>query len=403
MSRSTPTAQTTRPTRPARNTENDKKTRILRDLRSGKRRFVPRSTLEELPWTEEQRVELLPYLKDRTDPFDVSGTTVSPDRFTKKEAYDAILLKTQNETTRKNYRSRVNALLALMEVDSQEFSRVFENPSHLLQKIAEHYRDPTSYYDFLYYILKASPKLLNDHQPDKGLVPPSTLDMIEKTRNESKNKQVAKQLQDRRNDVEYVRVWKQIFDTERRLSQSDYGSMKHVIAMMYTKALYNHHDTIHMNPRNYFLKVLLVRDDAEINDKDNFYNLSNGRLVINDYKTAKIYDPYDVVLTPYCKDVIASSLQRHPRKYLVEQVRACSNNENDANGCDDACGSDECRLYKNNSLSDMVKAVFGGFSINKIRKSIESYEINVKKTSSIHLADVSRHTVMTQTTNYLAT
>lgn len=394
MSTSTGQSQPSRRA-PVRNMENDKKTRILRDLKSGKRQFVQPSILDHLPWTEEQKLQLVPYMQEKADPFEITNKKVLKRCFTKKEAYDAIETKTQNATTRTNYRSRVNALLALMEVTNQEFSRIFEDPTKLLQRIANHYRDPTSYYDFLYFILKASPKLLNDHQPDKGLVPPSTLELIEKTRNESKNKQVAKQLQDRRNDVEFIQVWKKIFEVEKKLSISDYGSMKHVIALMYTKALYDTNDVIHMNPRNYFLKVVLVRDDSDILDKGNFYNLSNGRLVINDYKTSKIYDSYDVTLTEYCRDVITRSLQMFPRDFLVERVSS-SNNNNTTPATDD-------RLYKNNSLSDMVKAIFDGHSINKIRKSIESYEINVKKSSSIHLADVSRHTVITQTTNYLAT
>lgn len=393
MSTSTGQSQPSRRA-PARNTENDKKTRILRDLKSGKKKCVQPSILDQLPWTEEQRLQLVPYMQEKTDPFEITNEKILKRCFTKKEAYDAIETKTKNATTRTNYRSRVNALLVLMEVTNQELSRIFEDPTKLLQRIENHYRDPTSYYDFLYFILKASPKLLNDHQPDKGLVPPSTLELIEKTRNESKNRQVAKQLQDRRDDVEFIRVWKKIFEVEKQLSISDYGSMKHIIALMYTRALYDANDVIHMNPRNYFLKVALVRNDSDILEKGNFYNLSNGRLVINDYKTSKIYDSYDVTLTEYCRDVITRSLQRFPRDFLVERVSISDNNTPPAT---------EDHLYKNNSLSDMVKAIFDGYSINKIRKSIESYEINVKNSSSIHLADVSRHTVITQTTNYLAT
>ena len=55
-----------------------------------------------------------------------------------------------------------------------------------------------------------------------------------------------------------------------------------------------------------------------------------------------------------------------------------------------------------NSLSELVKRIFDGYTIDTIRKSIESYEINVKKTNRDHLAFVSRHTIITQEISYLA-
>ena len=197
-------------------------------------------------------------------------------------------------------------------------------------------------------------------------------------------------MKDRREDTDFVRVWKRIFAKEKELADSEFASMKHVIALMYTKALYDEDGLIHMNPRNYFLRIALVDDDDKILTYGNFYNTTNGRLVLNDYKTSKIYDAYDVTLTQYCREVIDKSIELRPRKFLVEKLE-------DAEG-DKA----EDKTFKNNSLSETVKRIFGGYSINKIRKSIESYEVNVNKVSCVHLANVSRHTVMTQTTNYLA-
>jgi hypothetical protein len=42
------------------------------------------------------------------------------------------------------------------------------------------------------------------------------------------------------------------------------------------------------------------------------------------------------------------------------------------------------------------------YNIDTIRKSIESYEVNVKKTCRLHLANVSRHSILTQEISYLA-
>lgn len=364
-----------------------KKMRILRDLRSGKRKSVSTDVVEKFEWTQEEKEILAPFVKVVECPYTITNETTSPDCLTKKEAYDAIEKTAKNETTRINYRSRVNALSSLMNVENERFSDIFNDISLLTKRINEKYRDPTSYFSFLYFILKASKKLYNEKHPTKGLVGEEVMQSIESSRNDHKNKLVAKQLQDRREDVEFVRVWKSIFAKEKELADSEYASMKHVIALMYTKALYDENNVIHMNPRNYFLKIALVRKDKDILKHGNFYNTNNGRLVINDYKTSKIYDAYDVTLTPYCQNVINKSIELRPRSFLVEKLEECNEDDN---------------TYKNNSLSDTIKRLFDGYSINKIRKSIESYEVNVNKVSCVHMANVSRHTVITQTTNYLA-
>ena len=81
------------------------------------------------------------------------------------------------------------------------------------------------------------------------------------------------------------------------------------------------------------------------------------------------------------KEVINKSLINKPRVYLIEKI--------------------DGGLYEPNSLSEVIKRIFK-YTIDDIRKSIESYEINVKKTNRVHLADVSKHSVMTQEISYLA-
>jgi len=52
-------------------------------------------------------------------------------------------------------------------------------------------------------------------------------------------------------------------------------------------------------------------------------------------------------------------------------------------------------------LSEMIQRILS-YNIDTIRKSIESYEINIKKTNRLHLANVSRHSVLTQEVSYLS-
>ena len=150
---------------------------------------------------------------------------------------------------------------------------------------------------------------------------------------------------------------------------------------MYTHALYDENDTIHINPRNYFQCVKLVNKNNDMDEENNFYNTKTGRLLLNDYKTSGIYKPYDVILSKKVQKMINDSIDKNKRTYLIEKEKGGT--------------------MAPNSLSEMVQRVMG-HTIDTIRKSIESYEINVKKTSREHLAWVSRHTIITQEVSYLA-
>jgi hypothetical protein len=62
---------------------------------------------------------------------------------------------------------------------------------------------------------------------------------------------------------------------------------------------------------------------------------------------------------------------------------------------------DDGQPYSNNRMSEKIKGIMG-YSIDTIRKAIESYEVHVRKTSRIHMANVSRHTIATQDMTYVS-
>jgi hypothetical protein len=352
--------------------EHSNKIRILRQLKNGTKQTIKKSTYNQYNWTQEEKAFLKPYINSN-NPFNVHKT-IDNQYVSKFEVYSVLDKYVQNQTTLKNYKSKVNSLFSIMNRTDENFSALFENVNLLIETINSKYKDPTSYFAFLLYILGKSQKL-ND------IILKNDYDVIKQHFDKSKNKQVIKQLNDRDLDVEYEKVYENIFKAEKELCKNDYGSMKHIIALMYTRALYDENGNIHMNPRNYFVNVKLVNIDSHMNDSDNFYNYNTGKLLINDYKTAGIYQPYKIFLNYSVKKVIYDSLALHPRTFLIEKVKG--------------------GLYAGNSLSEMIQRILN-YSIDTIRKSIESYEINVKKVSRNHLADVSRHSVITQTVSYLA-
>lgn len=349
------------------------KKRTIRELKNGKKKTVSQAIIDKYNWTKDELEILKPYINTHI-PNKILNDKIDVKTFTKKEAYDVINKYSEKEGTKKTYISRVNALLKLCEINDEDFSKIFDDK--LIDKIRNKYKDPTPYFGFLLFILSKSDKL-------SKLVPEDTFENIKETFEKNKNKQTVMNLNNRQEDLGYEKVYNDIFDKEKQLNEKEYGSMKHVIAIMYTKALYSDKGIrkIMINPRNYFLKVKLVKKDSEMNKKDNFYNTETGRILLNSYKTSGIYKPYDVTLAYEVQKVITKSLKLFPREYLIEKQ----------NG----------GLYKNNSLSEMVQRVMG-YNIDTIRKSIESYEINVKKEDRIYLAEVSRHSVTTQEISYLS-
>lgn len=353
------------------NNEHNKK-RIIRHLKKGEWVSVSNETLSRYNWTKDEENYLKLFVKN-DKPNEITNTNISDDVFTKQEAYDTLERKIKNEYTLKNYKSRVNTLLTVSGVKNEIFSDIFKDED-LISKIIKKYKDPKDYFGFLLKIISLNAKLEN-------IIPKDTYDKL-KTRFEFyKNQQILTNIKERKEDTQYEKVYNTIFEIEKELDNTGPYTMKHIIALLYTRALYDNRGIIHMNPRNYFVKVELVEDDAHINDTDNFYNLKTGRLVLNKYKTSGIYQPYDIIFSNEVKKIIEESVTRYPRMYLVEKQ----------NG----------GIYSSNALSEMIQRLMK-YKIDTIRKSIESYEINVKKTDRAHLACVSRHSIPTQEITYLA-
>lgn len=361
------------------------KKRHIRALQKGHKKSISQAVIDKYNWTVDEMKILKPYINN-VKPFETKNTSISNNVFTTNEMYRLLDQFVENKTTLKNYRSRVNALNKLLNVQNEQFSDIFSNVKTLSKAIIDKYSDPTAYFGFLLFILSKSQKLLDIATKQYNKIKENgttddVFDVLKTQFNNYKNTQIVNQLKDRRKDLNYEAVYKSIFKKEEELNNSEYASTRHLISVMYTHALYDENDTIHINPRNYFQCVKLVNKDNDMDEENNFYNTKTGRLLLNDYKTSGIYKPYDVILSKKVQKIINDSINKNKRTYLIEKEKGGT--------------------MAPNSLSEMVQRVMG-HTIDTIRKSIESYEINVKKTSREHLAWVSRHTIITQEVSYLA-
>jgi hypothetical protein len=276
------------------------------------------------------------------------------------------------------YRSNLNTLLKLFRVDSRVVTELFDenSDSRILEKIETTYRNASNYLCTIVWLI-SNVEALRSHLAE------SRRDFYLRQYKLAKAHQTARSIEERKSFTDYEEVYASLFELERRLARERYGSIDHVLALMYSRGLYDDAGTIHMNPRNYFACVRLDYTPPPECIKHltgNVLYMPQGRLVLTDYKTSNMYEPYDVVLSTYSMNVIRSSLEMFPRSHLLSPPKGGP--------------------YRASSLRDKLCRVVG-HGVDKIRKSIESYEIMVKGSCRVHLAMVSRHSVATQDISYL--
>ena len=344
---------------------------ILRRLKNGETTNIKQSTIDKYNWTDEE----LKFLKKKIakDTFEVNKNVTNKNIFTKLEIFD-IIDEYVNSIDNKKFKSRINGLLDKFKIKDEIFSKILNlTNEEIIKIIITNYKDPTKYIVIFPWLYEKSDKF-------KDILTEYRKDFFSLKFKEYKSIITVQNLENRQNESDYINQYNSLFNIEKELSKKEYGSMNHLISVLYTKNLYDNDDIIHINNRNYYDKIKLIDNDKLLNDKENFYNIKTGKMIINDYKTSGIYESYKLELNKYVIKVISKSLELFPRTYLLEK--------------------DEEGLFHKDTLSNKIKKIFG-YSINDIRKIVESYEINVKKTSRLHMAHVSRHSIISQTVSYL--
>lgn len=106
--------------------------------------------------------------------------------------------------------------------------------------------------------------------------------------------------------------WVDIIKKRKELSETEYGSKRHLLVSMYTYIPPLRQDF-------QFIKILEKPPLGKEAKTENYlvlYKRAPALLVINQYKTAKTYDPIEKRLPEPLTDIIKFSLKQHPRQYL---------------------------------------------------------------------------------------
>lgn len=272
-------------------------------------------------------------------------------------------------STKTKHKNTIGGIYNLFNADNL-IQVIDTNKIELVEKIKNAYVSSTTQISVLLILLENLLPELTD--PYKNLI-----EYLKDSRRDLTNIQSANDFENRKqDDTDYSAEYKKLLELKNKYK--DYSN-EHLIALLYTDGIYNSKKVLTMVARGYFKDVNIVEDEDDINDTDNFYILSTGRLILNDFKTSKIYK-YNYILPINIQTIIKLSLNLRPRKWLIA----------DKNG--DKLKSTAYWKLCQNTL---------GIGNQQYRKIIEN-EFIKNKYDQIKLADAMGHSVNTQKRNYVS-
>jgi hypothetical protein len=127
--------------------------------------------------------------------------------------------------------------------------------------------------------------------------------------------QSAKRDKREENKVDYHQQFLKMFQLERKWRETEPGSDRHVMSLLYTLGAYSSND---LNPKTLtrvsrvdFINVHLINNDAQASTGKDTYNWINGTLILVPTKTRYNYD-YNYVLPGIVQKYIKMNVDRRP-------------------------------------------------------------------------------------------
>jgi hypothetical protein len=298
--------------------------RLLNRIKSGKQKGLQRAKFEAYEWwTQEESDFLEPLINEKvikTTKGAVGPRVVEQSDVFTIDQFEAALLadkKTATPGSKSQWRTVYRIFKRLFEFDDSNFTDFLkfddDEIAEILTTAYPNVKTRIKQFQFipkLYNMMKepfqkflteARYKVWDRKQNDVGqLVKAST-----KTRKDTTG-------------IDYVPQFLQMFKNEMELRAKSPGTVQHALAVMYTIGVYKDLSKLTeptFIPRLDYDDVTLVDDDSEIDTttKNNFYNMSKGRLVMGDLKTDRFY-VYDYTLNNTAKRYINTYLAKTKKK-----------------------------------------------------------------------------------------
>lgn len=308
--------------------------------------------------------------------------------FTLDDVRAVIQKHASSKGSAKTYTDRLVPLMKLLlgpeEANKTDFSLIFKRNAidQIVTKLKAHYKRPSAHIQTLLYIFQRADALRSMFKESEEI-----LTRLRKEMRVHSDREKVVGREDRLADTtDYSGLYKKIFKIEHDLAKSQKGSQDHLIALMYTRAVYgNTKKDLKLIPRNYFWAVRLVESDDQIirtkQAGQNWYNVNSGLMVIQDYKTTRKYNPVEIRLNSHVQKVIRESYAKNPRKYLFETL--------------------DGRSFTDSGFLKQIKRVLT-IGIDVYRRSIINYELQVAKRPRDEIAQSAAHSVETNELVYQA-
>jgi hypothetical protein len=127
--------------------------------------------------------------------------------------------------------------------------------------------------------------------------------------------QSAKRDKREENKVDYHQQFLKMFQLERKWRDTEPGSDRHVMSLLYTLGAYSSNDldpkTLTRVSRVDFINVHLIDNDVQASTARDTYNFMSGRLVLQPTKTRDNYD-YNYILPALVQKYIKMNVERRP-------------------------------------------------------------------------------------------
>jgi hypothetical protein len=309
------------------------KNRLLNRIKSGKQKGIQRAKLELYDWTDEEYAFLEPLVNEKV----VKKTTRTKSRavvtqqeeeesdteqtvFTKDEFESALLADSKTVTAGSKDQWRIvyrnfKRLFDFNDENFTDFLNVFTDDeiAEILTTAYPNVKTRIKQYQFI-------PKLRNIMgEPFKKFLTEDRYKIWDKKQNQVS--QLVKSVNNTNKEetgIDHVPAFINMFKQELQLRSKSPGTVQHALAVVYSIGVYKNLSKLDdptFIPRLDYDDVRLVDDDSEINTttKAKWYNMKNGRLVINDLKTDRFYT-YDYTLNDTAKKYIDMYLLKTKKK-----------------------------------------------------------------------------------------
>lgn len=259
------------------------------------------------------------------------------------QIFDEILSRGEkSERTIAEYKRRIKYIMDAVGCSDTDFIKCINQPCQVITALKT--KHPKAYKDDISPIIVLS----NNSTLFNQLVSPEIINIYRQEMTTA-IKESEKKQSDVANNGKCIPL-EDIVKLRSQLAQNNPFTQKHLLISLYTYI---------PSIRDDFGNVQLIFDDIEPPDTNgNYYYPRNGRFILNKYKTIGKYGVLDIMFPKQLCDIIAESLNKNPRKYLI----TIDNNKS------------QDTLYGKGSgkLSNLISTSIN-ISINDLRHSLETY------------------------------